>query len=149
MMYTNPWYSNNEASRNKRVSGTTYMISWFFTKFSNEICLLYSWEIMGEHFVDQMTGAYTALKLRITWPLVYWSLAVIIPTWLTYTLFIKPFLSPLRAVSIMCFLFYFNQMLLTWLQFKGHICWATNNLLSKLALNDRTCWRWYESRVGQ
>ena len=55
---------------------------------------------MSEHFVDQMTGAYTALKLRITWPVVYWLVAVIIPTWLTYTLFIKPFLSPLRAVSI-------------------------------------------------
>ena len=109
------------------------MVSWFFTNSVMKSILLYSWEIMGEHFVDQMTGAYTALKLRITWPLVYWSLAVIIPTWLTYTLFIKPFLSPLRAVSI-SLLFYFKYMVLTWLIFKDHIFDATNNLLSKLAL---------------
>ena len=66
--------------------------------------------MVGENLLGQMGDAYTALKLRLTWPFILWSAAVAIPTWVTYKLLIKPFLSPLRAVSL-SLLAYFNEYL--------------------------------------
>ncbi len=54
---------------------------------------------MGEDILAQLGGVYAALRHHVTWPVVLWSLAILVPTWLVYQILIRPFLSPLRSVS--------------------------------------------------